>query len=61
MDLKTADELHEQEVAKLLAIPAHVTQTALLPVAYYRGAGFKRAPRIPAREMTSWDRWGVRR
>ncbi len=53
--------VHEQEVAKLLGIPAHVTQTALLPVAYYTGTSFRRAPRLPARDVTSWNRWGTRR
>ena len=50
----------EAEVAKLLEIPATVTQTALLPVAYFKGKEFKRATRLPARELTSWNRWGSR-
>jgi nitroreductase len=52
--------MHEREVAQLLGIPATVTQAALLPVAYYTGQGFKAARRLPARELTSWDTWGVR-
>ena len=52
---------HEAEISKLLEIPATVTQTALLPVAYFKGKDFKRATRLPARELTSWDRWGARR
>ncbi len=51
---------HEAAISKLLGIPATVTQTALLPVAFYKGKDFKRAARIPARDLTSWDRWGER-
>jgi nitroreductase len=52
---------HEAAVAKLLDIPATVTQTALLPVAYFKGKEFKRATRLPGRELTSWNSWGTRR
>jgi hypothetical protein len=52
---------YEREAAALLAIPPDVTQAALLPVAYFLGADFKRAPRVPARERTFWDHWGVAR
>jgi len=51
---------HEAEISKLLEIPATVTQTALLPVAYFKGRDFKRATRLPGRELTSWNRWGAR-
>lgn len=51
---------YEQEVAELLGIPAGVTQTALLPVAYYTGEDFRPAKRIPASEVTSWNGWGAR-
>ena len=50
----------EAEISKLLDIPAMVTQTALLPVAYFKGKDFKRATRLPGRELTSWNRWGAR-
>ena len=52
---------HEAEISKLLDIPATVTQTALLPVAYFKGKDFKPATRLPARELTSWNSWGTRR
>jgi nitroreductase len=52
---------YEQEVARLLGIPADVTQAALLPVAYYLGVGFRPARRVPARERTYWERWGATR
>ena len=49
---------YEAEVAEILGIPPDVTQTALLPVAYYTGEDFKPAKRVPAVEVTSWERWG---
>lgn len=51
---------YEKEVAAILGIPDNVTQAALLPVAYYTGAGFKPAARIPAAAVTSWNEWGTR-
>jgi nitroreductase len=53
--------MFEQEAAKLLGIPDAVTQTALLPVAYYTGGDFKPAKRLPARNQTHWNAWGRRR
>ena len=47
----------EDEIAQLLQIPATVTQVALLPVGYYTGDSFTPAPRRPAREITSHNRW----
>lgn len=52
---------HEKEAAALLGIPEHVTQTALLPVAYFTGTDFKPAKRLPARDSTHWNTWGQRR
>ena len=52
---------YAQEAAALLGIPDHVTQVALLPVAYYTGDDFKPAKRLPARERTYWNGWGQRR
>ena len=48
---------YEREVAKLLGIPDHITQGALLPVAHFTGDDFKPAQRIPGRERTYWDAW----
>ncbi|MBI3733151.1 MAG: nitroreductase family protein [Chloroflexi bacterium] len=53
--------VYEKEIAALLGIPAHITQAALLPVAYFTGSDFKPAARLPARERTHWDQWGQRR
>jgi nitroreductase len=52
---------YEKEAAQLLGIPEHITQAALLPVAYFTGDDFHPAERIPAREVTYWDGWGWRR
>ena len=52
----------EKEAAELLGIPYEkFTQVALLPVAYYTGASFVRAQRIPGKRLTHWDRWGAHR
>jgi nitroreductase len=48
---------HEKEIAALLNIPDHITQGALLPVAYFTGDDFKPGRRIPGRERTYWDTW----
>ena len=49
---------YEKEAAALLGIPDHVTQVALLPVAYFTGSDFSPAKRRPATEVTHWDSWG---
>jgi nitroreductase len=48
----------ERQIAALLGIPETFTQAVLLPVAYFRGATFRRAPRLPARSVTYWNEWG---
>jgi nitroreductase len=50
--------MFEQEAARLLAIPETITQAALLPVAYFTGAGFRPARRLPSEERVYWDAWG---
>ena len=52
---------YEREVAAMLGIPEHVTQTALLPVAHFTGTDFKPAKRLQARDFIHWDAWDVRR
>ena len=42
----------EAEAAELLGIPSHMTQAALLPVAYTKGTDFKPAARPPVSEIT---------
>lgn len=53
--------MFEHDVAKILGIPEHVTQTALFPVAHYTGSDFKPAKRIPGAQLVHWDGWGQRR
>lgn len=48
---------HAAEAAELLGIPEGVTQTALIPVAYFTGDDFKPAARRPAEEVTYWNTW----
>jgi nitroreductase len=52
---------HEAEAAKLLGIPAGVTQVALLPVAYTIGTDFEPADRPPVETITYWNSWGTTR
>ena len=49
--------MHAGEVAEALGIPDTVMQCALIPVGFYRGEGFKPAKRVPAGELTHWERW----
>jgi nitroreductase len=51
--------MFEQDAAKILGIPETVTQTALLPVAYYTGKDFKPATRLAFDTVVHWDRWGA--
>jgi nitroreductase len=51
----------EKRVAEALGIPADVTQTILLPVAYTKGAVLKPAKRKGAGEVTYWNHWGSER
>src|SRR3954453_8031857 len=46
-------------VKEILHIPDGVTEIVLFPVAYTKGTEFHRAPRHPARSITSFDRFGV--
>ncbi len=45
----------EREAAELLGIPPHMTQAALLPVAFTKGTDFKPAARPPVSEITYLD------
>jgi len=45
----------EGEAAELLGIPDHMTQAALLPVAYTKGTDFKPAARPPVENITYLD------
>lgn len=50
--------MFEQDVAKLLGIPEHVTQAALFPVAHFTGTDFKPAKRLPSAQLVHWNGWG---
>lgn len=49
--------MFESDAAKIIGVPATITQTALLPVAYFTGTDFKPAKRLPAQQMTHWEKW----
>lgn len=49
---------YEKEVAEILSIPDHFTQTCLLPVAYFTGTDFKPGKRVPAEQLTYHNAWG---
>jgi len=50
--------MHEREAAEILGIPYdEVTQVALIPVAYTKGADFKPGKRKPLETMVHWDAW----
>jgi len=53
--------VYEKEASALLGIPEHVTQCALIPVAWFTGESFKPAPRLPLEKVTHWDAWGGKR
>jgi len=50
----------EKEAQEILGVPETVTQTALIPVAYYTGEDFKPAPRQPAEKVTYFNGWKQR-
>ena len=52
---------YEKEARDLLGIPETVTQTALIPVGYYKGVDFKPAPRQPVDKVTYFNAWKQRR
>ena len=55
----TAALQDEARIKEILGIPAHMTEIVMLPVAWTKGTDFKRAPRLPAREITYFDRFGT--
>ena len=48
---------YEKEAAEILGIPDDITQTALIPVAHFKGEDFRPAKRIPAKDRTHWNVW----
>jgi nitroreductase len=49
----------EAEVAELLGIPDGVSQAGLIPVAWFKGDDFKPGNRLPLREVTYYEHWGI--
>jgi nitroreductase len=49
--------MFESDAAKIINVPDTITQTALLPVAYFTGTDFKPAKRLPAKQRTHWEQW----
>lgn len=47
-----------EQIRQLFKVPEGVTQTVMLPAAYTLGAKLKKAERLPAAEVTFWNRWG---
>lgn len=55
----TAALVDEARVKEILGLPDHLTEIVMLPVAWTKGTEFQRAPRLPAREITYFDHYGV--
>lgn len=53
--------MYEKEAQEILGVPGGFVQACLLPVAYYTGDDFKPARRLPAAQLTYWNRWGHQR
>jgi nitroreductase len=47
----------ERDMARVLELPASVTQAALLAAGYFTGSDFKPAQRAPIRNCIHWERW----
>ena len=57
--LTTAHLRREEEIQALLSIPEYVETVALIPLGYPQG-NFGSTSRLPAREVTSYNRYGNR-
>ncbi len=55
----TMHHMFEGELAEHLGVPEEVSIVALLPIGYPRGR-FGPVTRVPAEELTHFDRWGAR-
>lgn len=47
----------DAKAAKILDIPAGITQAGMFPVAYTIGTDFKPAKRLPLAPITHWEQW----
>jgi nitroreductase len=50
----------QDRVGRVLGLPEDVLQVVMFPAAYTKDAVMKVADRIPARELTYLNRWGIR-
>ncbi len=48
----------QDEVRDILGMPEGTVQTVMLPVGYTKGATLRRAERLPAHQVTYFNRWG---
>ena len=48
---------YEAECNEILGIPDDYTTAALLPAGYFTGETFRKAERVPAAQLTFWERW----
>ncbi len=48
----------QSAVREILGMPEETTHLVMLPVGYMKGARLKRADRLPAEQITFWQRWG---
>ncbi len=55
--LTTLHHMFEDELAQRLAVPEDVSIVALLPIGYPKG-NFGPVTRVPAEQLTHFDRWG---
>ena len=51
----------EKEAREILGVPDTVTQTAMIPIAYYTGEDFRPAPRQPVEKVVYFNGWKQRR
>ena len=47
----------QNEVREILQMPADSVLTVMLPVAYMKGARLSKAERLPASQVSYWNRW----
>ena len=48
----------QEALKKLLSMPSESLHLVMLPVGYMKDATLRKAPRLDARTVTYWDRWG---
>ena len=59
--ITTSHIWYEAEVAEILGLPDDIEQVAFMPVAYFTGATFRPANRLPTETFVHWDSWDADR